>query len=142
MAVRFAYTDYALYRALSSRPMTNIFLDISYDSACSYSVNIVKRFRDCPPLPAMKHLVEHARFSIDALHINDHIDRCMYLFGASYQVGTGHFHGVGVEQYWAENNQMGPQTRQMNHEHRHEKISSHHSDWNWKKLTRIGEFTS
>jgi hypothetical protein len=63
----------------------------------------------------------------------------MYLYSAAYQEGTGHFHGVGTEQYWSENNQMGSQTRQMNPGHRHDKITEHHSDWNWKKTIRQGQ---
>lgn len=128
--------DYALNRVFRLRDFLNIVLNISYDSACSYRVNIVERFAKL--LPEFKELVERARFSIDALHVNDHLDRCMYLLSAAYQECTGHFHGVGTEQYWSENNQMGPQTRQMNPGHRHDKIISHHSDWNWKKTGKHG----
>jgi hypothetical protein len=64
----------------------------------------------------------------------------MYLYSASYQECAGHFHGVGTEQYWSENNQMGPQTRQMNPGHRHDQITEHHSDWNWKKTIKQGKF--
>jgi hypothetical protein len=60
----------------------------------------------------------------------------MYLFSSSYQDCIGHFTGIGTEQYWSENNQMGPQTRQMNPGHRHDKITEHHSDWNWRKLVK------
>lgn len=63
----------------------------------------------------------------------------MYLLSAAYQDCTGHFHGVGTEQYWSENNQMGPQTRQMNPGHRQDKIVAHHNDWNWKKLCTHGK---
>jgi len=63
----------------------------------------------------------------------------MYLYSASYQDSTGHFHGVGTEQYWAENNQMGPQTRQMNPGHRQDRISEHHGDWNWRKTIKLGK---
>jgi hypothetical protein len=62
----------------------------------------------------------------------------MYLYAACYKMGIGHFHAVGTEQYWSENNQLGPQTRQMNKGHRQDKITVHHGDWNWKKLTKIG----
>jgi hypothetical protein len=31
---------------------------------------------------------------------------------------------------------MGPQTRQMNPGHRHDKITEHHSDWNWRKMVK------
>lgn len=90
--------------------------------------------------PTKKDLIARTQFSIDALHVNDHLDRCMYLLSAAYQDCTGHFHGVGTEQYWSENNQMGPQTRQMNPGHRQDKIIAHHNDWNWKKTCAHGEY--
>lgn len=119
------------------RILDGIYLFISYDSTCSLKVHIVERFEKHQP--ALASLVDRTIYSIDALHINDHIDKCTYLYGASYQECTGHFHGVGTEQYWAENNQMGPQTRQMNPGHRHDKIIGHHGDWNWKKIGKLGE---
>lgn len=103
-------------------------------------MNILHRFRE--HFPKSKDIIERTKFSIDALHINDHLDRCTYLYGACYQECTGHFHGVGTEQYWSENNQMGPQTRQMNPGHRHDKIINHHSEWNWKKMGRHGELAT
>lgn len=114
------------------RILDGVAIFISYDSACSYAVYVIDRFSK--HLPEHKDAIARAKFSIDALHINNHIDKCMYLYGASYQECTGHFHGVGTEQYWSENNQMGPQTRQMNPGHRHDKIISYHGDWNWKKV--------
>jgi hypothetical protein len=118
--------------------MDDVELAIGYDSACSYSVKAYSRFQT--NLPHQASTINRAVFTIDALHVNDHIDRCMYLYSASYKDCMGHFHGVGVEQYWSENNQLGPQTRQMNRGHRQDKIIMHHSDWNFKKITNIGKF--
>ena len=132
----YAYTDYAVARAFRSRVLTNVFIDLSYDSVCSWSVNAPTRFKE--HIPDLSDLIQKTRFSIDALHVNDHQDRCMYLFSASYHIGSGHFHGVGTEQYWPENNQMAGQTRQMNPGHRHDKITEHHGEWNWKKMVRHG----
>src|ERR1700754_2291538 len=126
---RFAYSDFALARALSTRNLSRININVSYDSACSYSVHVKARFAQ--HFPHLKNEIEKARFSIDSLHVNNHIEKCMYLYGSAYQEGIGHFHGVGTEQFWSENNQMGPQTRQMNPGHHHDKITEHHSDWNW-----------
>jgi hypothetical protein len=123
--------------ALGSRDLTNIAINISYDSACAYSVNVVSRFKTCSDISALSDLIERAR--IDSLHINDHQEKCMYLYSSNYQECSGHFHGVGTEQYWSENNQMGPQTRQMNPGHRHDRIIEHHSDWNWKKTIKHGK---
>lgn len=135
---RYAYSDFALARAFRSRDLNGVHLNVSYDSACSFIVNILSRFTD--HISDMTDVIKRTRFSIDSLHIHNHLDKCMYLLAACYQSCSGHFHGVGTEQYWSENNQMGPQTRQMNPGHRHDKIIEHHGFWNWKKITRIGKY--
>jgi hypothetical protein len=133
----FAYSDYAIARAIERRPVKGLSIDISYDSACSYSKHFKERFKT-----HLNHLyddISDVRFTIDALHVQDHTDRCTYLYSASYKIGIGRNAGIGAEQYWAENNQLGPQTRQMNRGHRQDKITEHHGEWNWKKTGRMGE---
>jgi len=112
-------------------------VNVAYDSACSYSVNVQKRFEANIRSPRLDEIISRTRFTIDHLHVNDHIDKCMYLYSANFMENTAFFHGVGTEQYWAENNQLGPQTRQMNPGHRHDKINLHHGDWNFKKQVRL-----
>lgn len=129
---RLAYVDYAYDRATKGRNLKGVDIKVAYDATCAWTAKISERF--AKHFPETKELVDRSEFSIDALHINDHLDKCTYLYSAAYQDCTGHFHGVGTEQYWSENNQMGPQTRQMNPGHRHDKIISHHTDWNWKKV--------
>jgi hypothetical protein len=134
---RFAYTDYALAHALKSSPVDGIPLYLAYDSACSYAVNIVARFRE--HLSDFVDAVEKAEFLIDSLHVHNHIEKCMYLYSSSYREGAAHFTANGNEQYFLENNHLGPQTRQANPGHRIDKLTMHHSFWNWIKLTKLGE---
>ena len=115
-------------------------INIAYDSACSYSINIQSRFSN--HFTKLKLIIAKSQFAIDSLHVNDHIEKCMYLFSTAYKDCMGHFHSVGTEQYLSENNQMGPQTRQMNKGHHQDKIMVHHSDWNWKKTVKIGMLIS
>lgn len=131
----FAYTDFAVSRALRTRMLNGVKLNIAYDSACSYSVNVVDRFRK--NIGDFVEYISTATFVIDALHIHNHREKCMYLFSANYKEAIGRLAAIGSEQYWSENNQLGPQTRQMNKGHRHDKISEHHSDWNWKKTKHL-----
>jgi hypothetical protein len=119
--------------------LQNVFIDVSYDSACSYSINAKTRFGEHFPAQ-LKDYITRTRFTIDSLHVHDHIPKCMYLFSTNYQDGIGHFHGVGTEQYWAEQNQMCAQTRQMNPGYRHDRATSHHEDWNKKKTNRHGMY--
>jgi hypothetical protein len=123
---------------LGLHPTRGLEINVAYDSACSYSIKVKQRFKE--HLPNHYEQIEDARFIIDSLHIHNHLDKCMYFFSAAYHDAIGRFAGVGVEQYWAENNQMGPQTRQMNKGHRQDKITLHHSQWNWKKTRKHSKF--
>jgi hypothetical protein len=111
---------------------------IAYDSACSYAVNIKTRFSE--HIPDLQDTISRTRFVIDSLHIHDHIDKCMYTHSTAYQEHSGHFHGVGVEQFWSVQNQSGPKTSQMNSGHRADSITGDIGDWNWKKTVRLGKF--
>ena len=133
---RFAYSDYALAQALRLCQLDNLNINITYDSACSYSINIRSRFSD--NLKDLEPIIANSHFTIDSLHVNNHIKQCMYLYSSAYKECMAHFHGVGTKQYWSENNQMGPQTHRMNKGHRQDKITEHHSNWNWKKTIKMG----
>jgi hypothetical protein len=135
--LRFAYSDYGLAHALGARTLDSLPITIAYDSACSYSVNIASRFQQ--HLPDLHDVISRTRFAIDSLHVHDHIDKCMYNFSTEYMENTGHFHGVGVEQFWAVQNQSGPKTSQMNPGHRTDSITEDIEDWNWKKMVKIGK---
>jgi hypothetical protein len=132
----FAYSDYGLAHALGARAVDNLPVIVAYDSACSYSVNVATRFKVY--IPQHHDVISRTRFAIDSLHIHDHIDKCMFTFSTEYMENTGHFHGVGVEQFWAVQNQSGPKTSQMNPGHRTDSITEDIKEWNWKKLVKLG----
>lgn len=113
---------------------------ISYDIACAYSVHAHKRFSDNHP--ECSDVIGNARFLIPLVHVRNHKDNCEYRHSCRYTTSAGHFHGETCEQTWAESNQLGPQTRQMNNGHRQDTIIDHHSDWNWRKAVNIGSFSA
>jgi hypothetical protein len=131
----FAYSDYGLAHALRTRCVKDIPIMVAYDSACSYAVNVTARFSE--HIPDLHETISRTHFVIDSLHIHDHIDKCMYTYSTAYQEHTGHFHGVGVEQFWSVQNQSGPKTSQMNPGHRTDSITGDIGDWNWKKTIRL-----
>ncbi|KAJ7449748.1 hypothetical protein B0H11DRAFT_1743513, partial [Mycena galericulata] len=106
----------------------------SYDAACQYSVNLVSRFK--VHSPDLVYIVEKLQWSVPALHIQGHQEECMYKFGTSYMVATGHFHGETAEFYWPELNQIGTQVSQQSGGHRQDTIINHHNDWNYKKMAK------
>ncbi|KAJ7124150.1 hypothetical protein C8R44DRAFT_619876, partial [Mycena epipterygia] len=106
----------------------------SYDAACQYSSNIKARFE--VHSPDLVDIVKKMRWAVPALHIHGHQEECMYKFGTSYMVATGHFHGETAEVYWPELNQIGTQVSQQSGGHRHDTVINHHNDWNYKKTAK------
>jgi hypothetical protein len=72
---------------------------ITYDIACEYYANIVKRFKESPHLRDVADLVERAHWGIPALHVTGHKPDCTYLFGTCYMECVGRFHGETAEHY-------------------------------------------
>ncbi|KAE9398647.1 hypothetical protein BT96DRAFT_994712 [Gymnopus androsaceus JB14] len=117
----FRYTDMALKQSLSH---TRHNRDIDYYG---------RRMIYC----LTTHIVERTRCSIPELHIEGHSrKKCVYRFHPAYIPGAGKFNGEGIEQPWAEMNQVGPATRQMNHGHRIGVITAHYTYWNWQKIIK------
>jgi hypothetical protein len=144
---RFCNTDYALALALRDRfspdrmvgelakEVEDIDLVNSYDCACQYEVNLLERFETS--FPDIYHLVKRMRWCIPALHIQGHKEGCLYEYSSSYKECVAHFFGETSEMYWAEINQQGPQTRQMNNGRRQDTLMDSHGDWNWKKMAKM-----
>lgn len=61
------------------------------------------------------------------------------MYGTYYMEGGSHFHGESAESIWAEFNQLGGRTRQMNSGHRHDVLNEHFTDWNWRKMNSLGK---
>ncbi|KAF9037448.1 hypothetical protein BJ165DRAFT_1532135 [Panaeolus papilionaceus] len=147
---RFVNTDMALHHALVQHRLLHVpagrrsephaisedFL-FSYDIACSYGQNLVKRFMSNFKDPSLSSFISRARMLIPAVHVQNHQDNCMYLHLAAYTEGAGHFHGENCENPWIEMNQNGAQLRQMNPGAHQDLIIDTHGDWNWKKMKQI-----
>jgi hypothetical protein len=111
---------------------------LSYDSNCQYCVHVVERFEKS--FPDVAHLVRRMRWSIPALHVQGHKEECLYNFSTAYMPCVAHFHGETCEQSWPTGNKVGDHVRQMNNGHRQDTVIDHHTDWNWKKITKMGEW--
>ncbi len=92
--------------------------------------------------PQLAPCIRKLRAAIPYVHINNHLDDCMYLFCTVYMICAGHFHGETAEHPWAESNGIRPMTRQMNGGHREEILNGYNNDWNWKKLIKMCMFIS
>lgn len=71
------------------------------------------------------------------MHILAHKLDCQFFYALDYKDGVGVTHGETVEQLWAESNQTGSSTQEMNHGHRLDALDDFNSFWCWTKIQRL-----
>ncbi|KAJ6619029.1 hypothetical protein B0H10DRAFT_2217097 [Mycena sp. CBHHK59/15] len=112
----------------------------SYDSWCSFVVNLVPRAIVLFPEETWLHtLLALVEGQIPADHINGHGPDCQSVWQAVYFACRAHFHGETVEMLWAFLNPLGSSTRQMTGAARHDTINFVMDTWNTRKLLRQAE---
>ncbi|KAJ6511215.1 hypothetical protein DFH09DRAFT_1100439 [Mycena vulgaris] len=109
----------------------------SYDSWCSFCVNLVQRAVTLFPEETWLHtLLASVEGQIPADHINGHGLDCQTIWQAVHFACRAHFHGETAEVIWAFLNPLGSSTRQSNGAARHDIINFVIDAWNWLKVLR------
>ncbi|KAJ7698306.1 hypothetical protein B0H17DRAFT_840195, partial [Mycena rosella] len=106
----------------------------SYDSWCSFLVNMVKdAIALFPDETALHTLLAKVQGQIPADHIRGHGLGCQACWQAVSFWCKAHFHGETAEVLWAFLNPLGSSTRQMTGAARHDTINFVMDAWNtWK----------
>ncbi|KAJ7164225.1 hypothetical protein C8R46DRAFT_1220734 [Mycena filopes] len=126
---------YSLMQKESRGPLT-----ISYDSWCSFVINLLKRARELfPEEEWLEAMLADSEGQIPADHINGHGKICQVIWQAVYFACRAHFHGETAEQIWAFLNPLGLSTRQMTGAARHDIINFVMHAWNVLKYLRHAE---
>ncbi|KAH6903700.1 hypothetical protein BKA70DRAFT_1513986 [Coprinopsis sp. MPI-PUGE-AT-0042] len=133
----FCRTDYTVYEALHDQTDLR-WIMLCYDIWCSYSVNLKKRFREMFGDEAVE-LIEKMRGAVPKMHIKNHIVACQQLWAFNYLVHSGETYGEMIETSWAEANQAGGSTKEMNDGNRHDTLDDLFSAWNWDKFRTLPE---
>ncbi|KAJ6617649.1 hypothetical protein B0H10DRAFT_2218377 [Mycena sp. CBHHK59/15] len=121
-------------------PLTATPTVFSYDSWCSFVVNLVPRAIALFPEETWLHtLLALVEGQIPADHINGHRWDCQSVWQAVYFACRAHFHGETAEMLWAFLNPLASSTRQMTGAARHDTINFVINTWNTWKLLRQAE---
>ncbi|KAJ7710785.1 hypothetical protein B0H17DRAFT_914924, partial [Mycena rosella] len=111
----------------------------SYDSYCSFVVNLDKRAIELFPDEEWLHtLLAESEGQIPTNHINGHGSDCQTIWQAVYFACCAHFHGETAEMIWAFLNPLGSSTRQMTLSAWHDIINFVIDAWNTLKVLRQG----
>ncbi|TDL22683.1 hypothetical protein BD410DRAFT_803124, partial [Rickenella mellea] len=122
---RFCHVDFALAAALRGCDQLQD-LKFTYDVGCQYTIHLKKRW--------MERFPEQYE-SMRQLNV-----LLLIKYALNFMKGAGLSHGETVEHPWAENNQAGPMTREMNPGTRHDTLDDLHGFWNWQKVQGISKF--
>lgn len=113
---------------------------LSYDIWCSFKVNLHSRFEQ--NFPEVLDKVDIMTGAIPSMHVSNHVEKCQYLYSFRYTKHSGTTYGEQIESSWAEGNQAGGSTKEMNDGHRHDALDEFHNYWNWTKLHKLCEYFS
>ncbi|KAJ3722201.1 hypothetical protein C8R42DRAFT_720583 [Lentinula raphanica] len=130
---RYANMDYAFASFLRHHDsaLTKV---VSYDIACQWHKNVVRRVKSLPSLIACDLGLQNLKFAIPKLHIHGHQLACQLKFSLNWLRGAGRTDGEGVERPWAHLGPIASSTRDMGPGSRHGTMNDHFGHWNWVKL--------
>ncbi|EMD31701.1 hypothetical protein CERSUDRAFT_59683 [Gelatoporia subvermispora B] len=126
---RYCNVDYAVLSVLSCLSIRKLGeVDLSYDIACSWTKNFIKRAANVP-VDAASDISEVAiRPLIPKAHIEGHGPSCRTKYSFNYAVGVGCGHGETTEEEWAIIIRTTISTREMGPGTRHATLNDH---WGW-----------
>ncbi|VDB89320.1 unnamed protein product [Peniophora sp. CBMAI 1063] len=109
---------------------------ITYDIACSYSVNFPTRMERYPEHLRIDLSSMHIVWAVPKFHLRGHGPRCRGWLNLAYTRWVGRTHGEIVEAGWAELNSVALSSREMAFFSRHETLENVMSNINWHKTVR------
>lgn len=115
-------------------------LAVSYDIACQWNINLLKRFSSYPVSYTATLATLVIRFFIPNFHLPNHKLSCTTAFSFNLNRGVGRTHGETIEQEWAHISAVAMSTREMGPGARHATLDSHWSFWNWRKIVGMGKY--
>ncbi|EMD31060.1 hypothetical protein CERSUDRAFT_60542 [Gelatoporia subvermispora B] len=137
---RFCNVDYAVLSALKSIGADSLIeTDFSFDIACSWFVNFLKRLDDMPD--DLRKVAQRLIFRafIPKAHIEGHGATCRTRYSFNFRPYVGRTHGETIEQEWAHIGPLMTSTREMGPGARHSTLDDHWGWWNWQKFVSLGK---
>jgi hypothetical protein len=130
--------DYLVFSALA-RFSTLSTINFSYDIACQWHKKLWDRLPTLPPHLQFDPEGKTINFFVPKFHIAAHIESCQTQFSFNWTPGVGRTDGEAPERGWANINRVASSTKEMGPGARRDTLNDHFSDWNWKKITALGE---
>jgi hypothetical protein len=115
-------------------------LNISYDIACQWSMNLWQRMHQYPSTIHLRHYDNKTiTFLVPKFHLPAHIEICQITYSHNLLKGMGRTDGEAPERGWANINPVTTSTREMGPGSCCDTLDDHFGDFNWKKVTNMGK---
>lgn len=130
--------DYLYFSTLLNCTLPNIVT--SYDIACQWSLKIQQRLRSYPAVMGAENFISKAvTYLVPKFHLPAHISLCRTRYSYNFASNVGMTDGEGIERQWSSLNEYATSTREMGPGSRRDTLDDAFGDWNWKKVTSMGE---
>ena len=115
-----------------------MWLAVSYDIACQWSKNFLKRLRKYPQFNQLDDETIWLKFCVPKFHLLAHGIGCQLRLNLNYTQGAGRVCGEGIEAGWADCNGAALSSREMSPAFRHEVLDDVFGAINWRKTIHMG----
>ena len=92
-----------------------------------------------PQDEVLSNSVKYIRFLVPKFHLPAHVEACNLAYSFNLTKGVGRTDGEAPERGWANINPAAQSTKEMGPGSRRDTLDDHFGDWNWKKITKMGE---
>lgn len=135
--------DYFFLSTLRNRPILPGTVSVSYDIACQWERNAFKRAKVYPsnPMGGKDAQDIHWKFNVPKFHLAAHVGPCQLTHSFNLTPEVGRVEGESPERLWAPLDKLAPSTMQMGPGTRWDVVDDDFGDWNWTKITRLGQFS-
>ncbi|KAG1775873.1 hypothetical protein EV702DRAFT_972290, partial [Suillus placidus] len=134
---RYLNMDYLVFSVMVGFAV--VVFNLSYDIACQWHKKLWPRMALMPPRLHLNRDNKIIRFFVPKFRLNAHIQSCQTAFSFNFGKNIGCTDGEAPERGWVNINRVASSTKEMGPGARHDTLDNHFSDWNWKKVTMLGQ---
>jgi Kyakuja-Dileera-Zisupton transposase len=115
-----------------------IWVVISYDIACQWSINFPQRCERYGPELDPFEKGKIFTFLVPKFHLPAHILTCQVSYSFNNEPGVGRTEGEAPERGWSDSNGLAYSTREMGPGSRRDTLDDHFAAVNWAKVSKLG----
>lgn len=130
--------DYLFFSSVSQQDY--VWLVMSYNIACQWSVHLWKHMLDLPGYLKIDTEGKDFIFLILKFHLPTHVEKCHTSFSFNLTRGVGRTDREAPERRWSNINPLSASAKQMGPASFRKTINDHFGDWNHQQIIGLSKF--